>query len=138
MNMILTLLSSALLSANLSTPAVATINPELDIEKGVQHLSEIAPELKTDVLKMALNAYKTADERGDVKKKLLTVIDYSLPSSKKRMWVFDLNKEELLYKLNVAHGKNSGGVTPHKFSNTNQSKQGNAYYYICYLALIIT
>jgi len=72
---------------------------------------------------MALSAYIKARERGMVKKKRLTVIDYSLPSFTKRMWVFDLEKAKLLYTLNVAHGKNSGGVIPHRFSNREESHQ---------------
>lgn len=125
MNMLMTLLSTALLSANLTSSAIDLNKTSLNIEQEVQHLSSIDPDLKPEVLKMALNAYKTALDQGAVKKQLLTVIDYSLPSSKQRMWIFDLTKDELLYKLNVAHGRNSGMTTPNHFSNRNSSKESS-------------
>lgn len=125
MNMLMTLLSSALLSVNLTTSATDLRKTALDVEQEVRNLAAKAPELKPSVLKMALHAYNTALDNGNVKKQLLTVIDYSLPSSKQRMWIFDLSKNELLYKLNVAHGRNSGMTTPNHFSNRNSSKESS-------------
>lgn len=125
MNMLVTFLSSALLSVNLTTSATDLNNASFDLEKEVKSLAAKAPDLKPEVLKLALNAYNKASTNGAVKKQLLTVIDYSLPSSKQRMWIFDLKKDELLYKLNVAHGRNSGMSTPNHFSNRNSSKQSS-------------
>ncbi len=68
-------------------------------------------------------AYHKATSRGAVKKPVLTVIDYSLPSSKQRMWVFDVNHDRLLYNTYVAHGQNSGMNIPNHFSNKASSKQ---------------
>jgi hypothetical protein len=48
---------------------------------------------------------------------ILTVIDFSLPSSVKRLWVFDLRHERLLFEEWVAHGRNSGGLRAEAFSN---------------------
>ena len=87
------------------------------------HLS--APGLKPSALKSALRAYETAQSRHLVKKPLLTVIDYSLPSSKQRMWVFDLQKQRLLLNTYVAHGQNSGLTTPSHFSNQASSKSSS-------------
>ena len=47
----------------------------------------------------------------------LTVIDYSKPSTEKRLWVFDLRSHELVYEELVAHGQGSGGNLPTSFSN---------------------
>lgn len=47
----------------------------------------------------------------------LTVIDYSKPSSEKRLWVFDLQSRELLYEELVAHGQGSGDNLASVFSN---------------------
>src|SRR5205085_582289 len=44
-------------------------------------------------------------------------IDYSLPSSQQRLFVFDLAKKKLLFHELVAHGKNSGGNITNFFSN---------------------
>ena len=47
----------------------------------------------------------------------LTVIDYSKPSTAKRLWVFDLRSRELVYEELVAHGQGSGDNMPTQFSN---------------------
>ena len=81
-----------------------------------------APGLRTDVLRLALDATHCAEERGLVKRKnLLTVIDYSLPSSQPRLFVFDLMSHKLLFRELVAHGKNSGGDRANFFSNASGS-----------------
>lgn len=58
------------------------------------------------------------------------MIDYSLPSNKQRMWVFDLRNERLLYNTYVAHGKNSGVNVARSFSNRESSKQSSLGTYI--------
>jgi hypothetical protein len=78
-----------------------------------------APGLKAEVLRMALRATGCAAEQGLVKRRdLLTVIDYSLPSSEPRLFVFDLASRKILFRELVAHGKNSGGDVAEFFSNS--------------------
>jgi hypothetical protein len=78
-----------------------------------------APGLKAEVLRLALRATGCAAEQGLVKRRnLLTVIDYSLPSTEPRLWVFDLASKKVLFRELVAHGKNSGGNKPSFFSNS--------------------
>lgn len=58
---------------------------------------------------------------------ILVIIDYSKPSNRKRLWAVDIKNQELLHSALVAHGRNSGLITPDKFSNTvhsNMSSQG--------------
>jgi hypothetical protein len=93
-----------------------------DINGQVQRLSKKAPKLNKKALKLALTAYKKAKAKGAVKKQILTVIDYSLPSNKQRMWVLDLKKEIVLYNTYVAHGRNSGASVARYFSNKASSK----------------
>ena len=123
MNALLSLITAAILSANLTstTPALFSSSKN-SMSAHVNHLSHKAPELNKKVLKLALAAYNKASRKGAVKKPVLTVIDYSLPSSKQRMWIFDVNKDKLLYNTYVAHGQNSGMTTPNHFSNTPSSK----------------
>jgi len=88
----------------------------------VKSLLRQAPELRAEVLKMALDAAHTAAQRGLVQRKdLLTVIDYSLPSTQPRLFVFDLVSRKLLFRELVAHGRNSGGNVPSFFSNSTGS-----------------
>jgi hypothetical protein len=88
----------------------------------ISSLVRQAPGLRTEVLRMALDAAGAAAEKGLVKRRdLLTVIDYSLPSSEPRLFVFDLGARKLLFRELVAHGKNSGGDRTTNFSNMHGS-----------------
>src|SRR3990167_11684 len=121
MNPIISLLAAALLSTGLITTNGTHATGNFNIQDLIKHLSEKAPKLNKKVLALALKAYNKAFIKGEVKNHKLTVIDYSLPSSKQRMWVFDLDRERLLFNTHVAHGANSGLDVPHYFSNSNSS-----------------
>ncbi len=85
----------------------------------VASLVRQAPGLRPNVLRLALAAANRADERGLVQRRdLLTVIDYSMPSSQPRLFVFDLDTHKLLFRELVAHGKGSGGDFANFFSNS--------------------
>ena len=85
----------------------------------ISPLLQQAPGLKAEVLRLALNAAKKAEEQGLVQRRdLLTVIDYSIPSSQPRLFVFNLASKKLLFRELVAHGKNSGGDVTTAFSNS--------------------
>ena len=75
------------------------------------------------VLELALNGY--AQLQGKLKKPLLTVIDYSLPSTQKRWWIIDLAQQKILLHTVVAHGRNSGALLAEKFSNRPESYQSS-------------
>jgi hypothetical protein len=115
------LLLTALLFLVLSPAALAECKVSTP-ESLIKPLLKQAPGLRSNVLKLALDATGCAVERGLVtRKNLLTVIDYSLPSSQPRLWVFDLESKKLLFRELVAHGKNSGGDKPSFFSNASGS-----------------
>jgi hypothetical protein len=69
------------------------------------------------VLHLSLVAYVKARSQGMDRKELLTVIDYSKPSSEKRLWVFDLKHGKTLFNTWVSHGKNTGDLIAKSFSN---------------------
>lgn len=97
----------------------------------IQKLSESAPTLNKEVIELALRAYTKAYEQGDVKRPILTIIDYSVPSDQPRMWIFDMNAESLVFETYVAHGRNSGsGKVPDSFSNDISSKKSSLGTYI--------
>jgi hypothetical protein len=87
-----------------------------------QSLLRQAPGLSGEVLRLALGAAQCASERGLVTRQdVLTVIDYSLPSTQPRLFVFDLGAQRLLFRELVAHGKNSGDNYTSYFSNSGGS-----------------
>ena len=69
------------------------------------------------ILKMSLTAYIRARRHGLDNKQLLTIIDYSRPSTERRLWVIDFKTERVLFNTWVTHGKNSGDVQATSFSN---------------------
>lgn len=73
-------------------------------------------------LDAALAAHQCAVARGDVKRDVVTLIDYSLPATKKRLWVLDVKTGEVLMHERVTHGKNSGWNFTTRFSNTPESR----------------
>ena len=74
--------------------------------------------IDSHVLELALQASGCAMRQGLASHaSTLTVIDYSRPSTEKRLWVLDLRTRELIYEELVAHGQGSGGNVPTLFSN---------------------
>ncbi len=84
--------------------------------------------LDAGVFKLALGAAGCAVRAGVVAAPAtLTVIDYSKPSTDKRLWVVDLATHALLYEELVAHGQGSGANVATTFSdepNTHRSSLG--------------
>lgn len=60
----------------------------------------------------------------------LVIVDFSKPSTQKRLCVIDVKQEKLLYQSLVAHGVNSGGNIATSFSNTPDSRQSSLGFYI--------
>jgi hypothetical protein len=78
------------------------------------------------VFDLALGAASCAVRAGDVSNpSTLTVIDYSKPSTTKRLWVYDLRLHELLYQELVAHGQGSGDNVPTRFSNQDETHRSS-------------
>ncbi len=75
------------------------------------------------VLELALKGYVQLQDK--LKKPLLTVIDYSLPSTQKRLWIIDLEQQKILLHTVAAHGRNSGALLAEKFSNRPESYQSS-------------
>lgn len=61
--------------------------------------------------------------------KPLTIIDFSLPSSEKRLWTIDMVSGAILHHTWVAHGRNSGQLMAKNFSNTNSSYMSSLGFY---------
>ena len=61
---------------------------------------------------------------------LISIVDFSLSSTQKRLWVIDLEKKVVVFNSLVAHGKNTGEEFAQKFSNTESSYQSSLGFYI--------
>lgn len=80
-------------------------------------LAAAAPRANPRVIRLALKAAACADRLEQSSTQRLAVIDYSRPSTQRRLWVFDLARRKLVFEEWVAHGRNSGGNYPRHFSN---------------------
>lgn len=93
----------------------------------VDKLARTAPKLDRKVLTKAVSAMECATNHGMSRAQRLAVIDFSLPSSVPRLWIFDLERRKLVLEELVAHGQNSGEDQATSFSNiigSNQSSLG--------------
>ncbi|MGO3030475.1 murein L,D-transpeptidase catalytic domain family protein [Pseudomonas helleri] len=88
-------------------------------------LSKAAPELNPQVLQSALSAMQCAVNNGASQARHLAVIDYSMPSTARRLWIFDLTSKKLVLRELVAHGQNSGENFATRFSNSEGSFQSS-------------
>lgn len=83
---------------------------------------------QAEVLDLAVRAVHCAVTSGEIEKpRTLTLIDYSLPSTEPRLWVFDVATGNVLFSELVAHGKNTGDNMATRFSdelNSHQSSLG--------------
>lgn len=89
-------------------------------------LQRMAPDADPQVLALALESAQCAAASGSIAPpKRLAVIDYSRPSTERRLWVFDLASPRLLYSEYVAHGRASGENLATAFSNLDSSHQSS-------------
>lgn len=80
---------------------------------------------------LAIKGYQVLEqEKALHRSNLLTIIDYSLPSSKKRLFVLDMQKGKIVFNTLVAHGRNSGAAFANSFSNETASYQTSLGFYI--------
>jgi hypothetical protein len=83
-------------------------------------------DINPGVFALALEAATSAVERGAAADPgTLTVIDYSRPSTEKRMWVYDLRSHALLFDELVSHGRGSGKTNATSFSNDSSSNMSS-------------
>lgn len=88
-------------------------------------------EMSRDAYEYALQGLDSLETAGAVTNdNVLTVIDFSLPSYKKRLFVIDLNSGELLFNTYVSHGRNSGTDMAKNFSNKYNSFQSSPGFYV--------
>lgn len=75
--------------------------------------------LSFDIFKMAMTGMGKINELQN--KSIITIIDFSKPSTQERFFVIDLKNKLVLSKSLVAHGKNSGENMADSFSNDSKS-----------------
>lgn len=89
------------------------------------------PELNIEALAQAIKGYSLMRHRNITSgNRVLTIIDYSLPSNSRRFFVIDVSKGSILFKSLVAHGRNSGANYAVSFSNKKGSHKSSIGFFI--------
>lgn len=109
---------------------VDTIVEENDYASLYETLELEKKGLDRNTFDVAITGYNKLSEAGKIKNSKLSIVDFSQPSTKKRLYIIDMEAKKLLFHTLVAHGKNSGDIIPKKFSNTNESLQSSLGFYV--------
>lgn len=77
------------------------------------------------VFRFAMIGYYSLRQDGRLKNnnEIISIIDFTLPSTEKRFYTIDLVNKQYVFNTLVSHGRNTGGNKATKFSNKPQSFQ---------------
>ena len=93
------------------------------------HLDSVG--LNISVFEKALTGFYNIKSQHFLQmKSILTIADFDQESRKKRLYIIDLDKKELILNTWVAHGQNSGGDKPDYFSNAINSNSSSLGFYL--------
>ena len=93
------------------------------------HLSDAG--MNQIVFNSALQGLRKLDSTGVIRQdSIITIIDFSQPSTKKRLYVLDLATKQILFNTLVAHGRNSGALWTSSFSNGMSSLKSSPGFYV--------
>lgn len=93
------------------------------------HLKEAG--LSFAVFEKAVTGFYNLKKSGQLSEKpILTIADFDQLSTKKRLYIIDLNKKEIILNTWVAHGQNSGNDEAIRFSNKNESNTSSLGFYV--------
>lgn len=88
-------------------------------------------DLDYNVFRLGLIGYYSLEREGRLNdKNLVTIIDFSKPSTEKRFYTIDLAEQKVRYHTYVAHGRNTGENLAKKFSNIPHSNQSSLGFYV--------
>ena len=115
-------------SDNSRTNEIPQISNDLqDKIEDIYKKADLQGVINFDVFKIAMTGYYQLNQK---KKNIITIIDYSKPSTKERFFVIDIDNNKLLFNCLTAHGKNSGNNYASKFSNIPGSKMSSIGFFI--------
>lgn len=118
-----------LLSFNSTSSEVIThtpaLNPAADLYQALVESNTTIPQ--ENVFLMAMKGWQKM--KNNFKSPVITVIDFSLPSTQKRLWIIDTEKSEVLLNTVVSHGRNSGNLMAETFSNIPESFKSSLGFY---------
>ncbi len=87
--------------------------------------------LDFSVFRLSMIGYQSLKTSGALKNSaLVSIIDFTKPSTEKRFYTIDLTNRKVLFHTYVAHGKNTGENRAINFSNLENSNQSSLGFYV--------
>jgi hypothetical protein len=116
-------------SSHLSQSITSSLNSTISGLYNMLSLDSLG--LSEEAFKEAIIGYENLINSGTIlKNTVLSIVDFSLPSFKKRLFVLDMENGKLLFNTLVAHGRNSGQIYATRFSNRNRSLESSLGFYV--------
>ncbi len=130
--MIFTFLITFFISFN--EPVIEHTKPVEESTETLSSVQSIYQELKNASLSFeafdhAYAGWQKLKDSLSFKSNIITLVDFSQPSTQKRFYLIDMDTKEVVYQNYVAHGKNSGMLNAEKFSNIANSNQSSLGFY---------
>ncbi len=116
------------------TGSLAGFSP-VTFEDSLSHLYD-AIELKAkglsyEAFRYAMIGFYTLRDEGRLNgKNIISIIDFTKPSTQQRFYTIDLDRRMIIYHSLVSHGKNTGENLAKSFSNVVHSNQSSLGFYI--------
>lgn len=102
-----------------------------DYLAGFYDRAELKGRLAYEPFELGMIGYYNLRRRGMLMRdSVLTIIDYTRPSTERRLVVIDMGMKEVIYTSVVAHGIGSGEACAESFSNTPGSLQTSIGFYV--------
>jgi len=93
------------------------------------HLQKI--NLSEQAFSHAISGYQKLLIMGKIKNPdIITIADFSQPSTSKRLYIINLRTKKLIENTLVAHGRNTGQLMATNFSNIPESNQSSLGFYV--------
>lgn len=87
--------------------------------------------LSHEAFNLAIEGMERLQQAGRIANdRIISIVDFSLPSSQKRLFIIDLEVQRILFRTYVAHGQRSGTVYAKLFSNKPESHQSSPGFYL--------
>lgn len=90
-----------------------------------------AAAISENLFNYAIKGYEYLVKRNKLTNtRYITIVDFSKPSSQKRLYVIDVVSGDIIFNTLVAHGMNSGKIYAKAFSNKQSSLESSLGFYV--------
>lgn len=125
-------------SKSFARPAISTTHSLADTSTFIPAFKSVYDSLNLDLAGLSRQAYdyavrgyeKLVSQGKLLNESIIAIVDFSQPSSQKRLYVLDMKNYKVLFNTLVAHGRNSGKEWATYFSNKPSSYKSSPGFYI--------